>query len=285
MNGTLSTSEESQLLQTIEMFEVITESQPSDCQSLEILKEAYLKLTREEDVIRTSRRIAEAYVMLGQFSSAILEYESILQHRPDDTDVLEALAQIESKAGSLDSAGAAMQGLEVQSRAGLVAGLEAEGSVRGRGQVAEVDDGRRMMQKVFVDSRLISSGDFEHCWVTPDYGAPNGVVEPFIQRLAERGVFPMDRSLALLCEKTRLGFLGLERYDIDYDLTRSFPAEVCRRWCVLPFDRMSKAILIGTANPYNRQAAKELEAVTNGRLILYLAAPPDLVKGLKRAFH
>ena len=46
MVSTLSTSEEAQLAQTIEMFEVITQSQPQDYQSLEILKEAYAKLGR-----------------------------------------------------------------------------------------------------------------------------------------------------------------------------------------------------------------------------------------------
>src|SRR5664279_2548418 len=53
MASTLSPSEEAQLAQTIEMFEVITQSQPHDYQSLEILKEAYSKLNREKDVINT----------------------------------------------------------------------------------------------------------------------------------------------------------------------------------------------------------------------------------------
>src|SRR5829696_10140624 len=101
MTTTLNPGEESQLLQTIEMFEVITQSQPQDYQSLEILKEAYMKLARENDVVNTSRRIAHAYVHLGQLSSAILEYDSILQRRPDDADVLAALGEIESKASSL----------------------------------------------------------------------------------------------------------------------------------------------------------------------------------------
>ena len=72
MASTLSPSEEAQLAQTIEMFEVITQSQPQDYQSLEILKEAYSKLNRENDVINTSKRIAQAYVQMGQLSSAIL---------------------------------------------------------------------------------------------------------------------------------------------------------------------------------------------------------------------
>src|SRR5438093_2471784 len=103
MLGSLTSSEEAQLTQTIEMFEVITQSQPQDYQSLEILKEAYFKLGREKDVIKTSKRIAQAYVTMGQLSSAILEYESILQRYPEDPDVLAALGEIESKANSLGS--------------------------------------------------------------------------------------------------------------------------------------------------------------------------------------
>ena len=90
--GTLTASEEAQLQQTIEMFEVITQSQPQDYQSLEILKEAYQKLSRDKDVANTSKRIAQAYVLMGQLSSAILEYESVLQRCPDDAEVLAALS-------------------------------------------------------------------------------------------------------------------------------------------------------------------------------------------------
>src|SRR5476649_1423427 len=96
----LNPGEEAQLQQTIEMFEVIVQSQPHDCQSLEILKEAYTKLGREADVIRTSKRIAEAYTQMGQISSAILEYETVLQRRPNDVDVQTALKQIEDKASN-----------------------------------------------------------------------------------------------------------------------------------------------------------------------------------------
>src|SRR5271154_1705295 len=103
----LNPGEEAQLQQTIEMFEVIVQSQPNDCQSLEILKEAYSKLGREADVINTSKRIAQAYMQTGQLSSAILEFETVLQRRPDDVEVQAALKEIENKASNtgMESAG------------------------------------------------------------------------------------------------------------------------------------------------------------------------------------
>lgn len=279
----LGQSEIAQLMQTIEMFEVITQSQPQDYQSLEILKEAYSKLDREKEVVATAKRIAQAYVQLGQLSSAILEYETILQRYPDDPDVQAALRQIEAKATSFAAEPAVAP---EPAKAATAAPTAAPRKAAERAVPASVEDGRPAMYKVFVDTKAITAGDFDLCWHTVDLSAPpNGVIEPFIQLLADKAILPVDKSLRLLADRTRLGYLPLEKYDPDLDLTRTFPAETCQRWCVLPFDRMSKSILVATANPFNQQAAKELAAVTPHRLLWYLAPPVEIVKNLRKAFR
>jgi hypothetical protein len=279
---TFSPGEEAQLAQTIEMFEVITESQPHDYQSLEILKEAYSKLGREKDVIKTSKRIAEAYVQMGQLSSAILEYETILQRNSDDPDVRQALKQIESKANNFAQESILTDPASGKTSPALFKAVKAPG----KAAPAPVDDGRQAMHKIFVDGKIITAGDFDLCWITPDLSAPpNGVVEPFVQILANKGILPIEKSLKILTDKSRTAYLPLEKYDIDIDLTRGFPAEVCKRWCVLPFDRMSKSILVATANPFNQQATKELAGATPNRLLWYLTPPVELVKNLRKAFR
>ena len=154
----LNPGEEAQLQQTIEMFEVIVQSQPNDCQSLEILKEAYSKLGREEDVIKTSKRIAQAYTHTGQLSSAILEFETVLQRRPNDMDVQAALREIEDKASNTAAD---------SERGAGGAGAASDRRKRAKKRTwrrREIDDGRDMMRKIFVDSKLISAGDFDLCW-------------------------------------------------------------------------------------------------------------------------
>jgi tetratricopeptide (TPR) repeat protein len=285
MTTTLSQGEESQLLQTIEMFEVITQSQPQDYQSLEILKEAYIKLAREDDVVRTSRSIAQAYVHLGQLSSAILEYESILQRRPDDADVLAALGDIEARANSLSTTDTALS-MEVEEPVAPARNGKAGGARNGKPVAADIDDGREVMHKLFVDSRLISNGDFDLNWHTPNLHAPPGrPLDAFVQMLADKGTVPLDKALRMIADKSRLGFLPLDKYDVDLDLARTFPADSCQRWCVMPFDKMSKSILVATANPFNRQAAKELECATQARLVWFLCPPVDIIKWLRRAFR
>jgi hypothetical protein len=88
-----------------------------------------------------------------------------------------------------------------------------------------------------------------------------------------------------LCDKSRFAFLPLNSYDVDMELARSFPRTTCQRWCVFPFDRMSKSILVATANPFNQQAAKELSEATPNRLLWYLVPPTDLVGNLRKAFR
>ena len=275
MLGTLSPDEAAQLNQTIEMFEVITQSQPQDYQSLEILKEAYLKLGRQKDVVNTSKRIAQAYVQLGQLSSAILEYETILQRFPEDKDVLAAMAEIESKANSLTA---------------MPATSDSEGKsetiLKRKGSGSGVDDGRSAMQQLFVDSKVISMGDFEMCWINPNFTeSPGKVIEPFLQMLADKAVLPIEKSLKMVLDKSRLGFLPIEKYDVDMELARTFPKDVCQRYCVVPFDKMSKSVLVATANPFNKQVAQELQTATPGRLLWYVAPPMDLVKVLRKVFR
>ena len=83
------------------MFEAITESQPEDYQSLEILKEAYNKLGRQTDSLRISKKLASVYVAFGQISQAILEYEGVLQEYPDDANAIAALAELEAKTSKI----------------------------------------------------------------------------------------------------------------------------------------------------------------------------------------
>lgn len=276
--GTLNDGEEAQLLQTIEMFEVIVQSQPGDTQSLEILKEAYSKLGREQELVNTSKRIAQAYLQQGQLSSAILEYETVLQRRPEDADVRAALKQIEDKASNAvvqpTAESLSMTDTTVMRRRARPS--EAEG----------VEDGRKTMYKIFVESKLITSGDFDLCWHPEDLTLrPTDPSVPFIQTLHDKGILLIEKSLKLISDKSRVAYLPLDRYDVDMDLARGFPADVCRRWCVMPFDRMSKAILVATANPFNQQAAKELSEATKHRLLWYVAAPNDIVLNLRKAFR
>jgi len=287
MSNGLSASEDSQLRQTIEMFEVIAQSQPNDYQSLEILKEAYSKLGDEASVAGTSKRIAAAYVQLGQLSSAILEYESILQRNPDDPEVRSALAEIEHRAGNFGAPPTETEQLSKPAAAALAAPAAAPrpGSPKVSSS-ADLDDGRSGMEKVFIEQKLLSLAEFDLFWPKVAHNTtPRQPAEPFLNILAEKQVLPLDRAVRALVERSRLGYIPLEKYDVDVEFSRSFSRETCLRHCVLPFDRMSKSIMVATANPFSKQAAHDIGRDNPSRIIWYVASPGELVKFLKKVFR
>jgi hypothetical protein len=143
-----------------------------------------------------------------------------------------------------------------------------------------------MMQKIFVESKLITQVDFDLCWEAQDISNPPAkVIEPFVQRLADKQILRVEQSLKIISDKHRIAYLALDRYEIDVELARAFPAEICQRWCILPFDRMGKSVLVATANPFNKQAALEMEEATKQRFLWYLASPLDLVKILNKVIR
>lgn len=270
MAGTLTPAEQAQLRQTIDMFQVIVESQPLDYQSLEILKEAYLKLGMQQEAVDTSKKIAEAYVQLGQLSSAIMEYETILQQYPDDASVKEALDQIESKTTSFQGAPSVR---------------ETAPGPGGAGGDADMDDGKLAMKRIFVDGKLLNADDFNRFWVTPTGGVPGQIQEPFLKTLAEKGGVKINESSSLVLAKAKCAFVPIERYDLDVDFVRGFPKELCQKWCILPFDKMSKTVMVATANPFNKQAEKELAQTTQLRILWYYSMPAELIKLIKKVFR
>ena len=156
---------------------------------------------REEEVISTSKRIAQAYLQMGQLSSAILEYETVLQRRPNDTDVQVALKQIEDKANNV----AVQQIAGVEPTALTPSSDTARFRKKMRATAAEeIDDGRKAMHKVFVEGRIINAGDFDLCWRSPDLTRPpSDVVEPFIHTLSEKGRFAGGEVAQAACPTNR----------------------------------------------------------------------------------
>lgn len=271
-----SSAEQEQLLQTVQMFEVIAETQPDDVQSLEILKEAYLNLERDTDAVSVSKRIAHAYVHLGQLSSAILECEGILQKFPADAECLAVLSELESKMSGLGGGGT----------------QDAKGSVNPEQTFADAEqfeDSNEALIKFFQEQKLLSEKDVKNVLSalqaaisqTPaDRPAPS-----LIALLSERAIASTDQSLALIAEKTRIPYIPLASYDIDPNKVSLLDKEFCLRHLILPFDQISKTLLVATVNPFDTEAKRRVESLADGRAQWYLTQPAELIKQLKDVYR
>jgi hypothetical protein len=150
-----------------------------------------------------------------------------------------------------------------------------------------VTDGRDAMYRLFVKSGRISADQFTKCWPSTVTNTP-GPVEPFLQRLVQENICPMEEGLDLISQASGAPVLSLCRYAIDCHLVRKYSRKLCFGWCILPFDQMSRTLLVATSNPFNHQASadlrSELGAGTTLRLVWYLAPADELLYWLRNLF-
>ena len=290
LEHTPSPEEQAQILQTIEMFEVITRTQPDDYQSLEILKEAYTKLGRMDDTFRTSRKLAEAYFNVGSYALAMQECEMLLGQDPNAPEVLAMLGDIESR---LQAAGQTLGG-------GLKHGLIAKAVAGGEGGLVRLD--RRELESYNLHERgeeqlakfLIVQQIFPEETV-------NAALEQVQQRnknlqgqtlaasllveLCGEDTDKIDQIISVLIDRTKGAFIPLEYYDFDRQLARMLPDNLTLGRLCVPFDLISRTIMVACCNPFDAAGRAAVQQSLDYTVSWYLARPAAIERTLQDIYR
>ena len=289
--ASISEDETQQLLRTVEMFEAITESQPEDYQSWEILKEAYSKLGRRPESLRASKKLAKAHISLGQISQAILEFEGILQEYPDDPEVLAALSEIEAKTSQLSTAhqpsGAPSlreDSKPTPSAPTLAAGAAAPPSSSAK---STPEDGNKALIDVLLAEKLITVQAVEpllkRLASSPAGSSENAQPLTLPQLLVDEQLIKLEDFLTLLVNRSGLPYLPLSTYDVDRDAACLLPRELCFENCIVPFDLISRSVLIATANPFDLAVRSQAQIMLAYNVFWYVTSPEEIQTALRRA--
>ena len=274
LEHTLSEEERSQILQTIEMFEVITQTQHEDYQSLEILKVAYHKLGKAEEALRTSRRLAEAYFNVGSFSLAMQECEAILTVEPSALEIVAMLGEIETRlqqAGQISEEAAhnALVAYSVatpSARSGL---LEIGGRSRSTGRVGKrislqnPEQGNDQLGKFLVLQQLFPEDEMSVALeaVKDANKAMNDrtLATSLVGWLCQDNDEKMEAVLSALIDRTKFAYMPLEYYDIDRQVVRMLPDELTIKRLFVPFDLISRTIMVAVCNPFDAEAREAVQ--------------------------
>lgn len=264
----ITEQESQQLLQSIQMFEGIVEADPNDCQSLETLKEAYARLGRKQDSLKASKRLAKAYVSVGQISQAVLEYEGIAQEFPGDAEVKTALAE-----------------LETRTRTDVV--LPAASPTQ-RGPVrAKPEDGDVALANALLMEKIVTTQAVE-----PLLGKLKELrkneedrVHPLslATLLVKEQIAKADDLVSVMVDRSRLPYIPLSSYDVDREVAFLVPQDVAWKHCLIPFDLISSSVMIATANPFDQVARKMIESMVEYHVFWYVASPEEITAAIRRA--
>ncbi len=279
------------------MFEVITQTQPDDYQSLEILKDAYTKIAKPDEALRISRKLAEAYYNGGSFTLAMQECENILLREPSAPEVLAMLGEIETR---LQSAGESI----VQSagpRSGLVAALNIDGPSASAGSLTELsgnrgsgaahlqDRGDEHLAKFLVMQQLVPEEEVAAGVEAAKFAnrALKGqqLATSLLDNVCRQDPDLLDRALSQLIDRTKFAYVPLEYYDIDRQVARMLPDYLTLGRLFVPFDLISRTIMVACCNPFDAAGRAAVQQSLDYTVAWYLARPSAIVKSLQDIYR
>lgn len=304
LEHTLSEEEHSQIVQTIEMFEVILQTQPDDYQSLEILKEAYAKVGRTTDSLKTSRRLAEAYFNSGSYTMAMQECEAILVKEPNAPEILAMLGDIETR---LQKAGKEIA-LEKEIATGPKTGLIAPSGVNGTnglthgahdGSLVDLqtnrqpanlhDRGDEHLAKFLVMQQLFAEEQVAAGMETVKHLNKNlsgqALAASLLDKICREETEKLDAALSGLIDRTKFAYVPLEYYDVDRQIPRMLPDHLTLGRLFLPFDLISRTIMVACCNPFDAAGRDAVQQSLDYTVTWYLARPSAIIKALQDVYR
>jgi tetratricopeptide (TPR) repeat protein len=309
----ITQEEQEQILQTIEMFEVITQANPQDCQSLEILKDAYARVGKTDEALSAARRLADTYLALGQFSSATLEYEGILQKQPNNAEVIAALGEVEER---LAQSGQRMPdkpapatnrngAINLDFKAVVNHGdpslmttaqtLRLDGaSIRAAAIAPDMaeklaEDGNEALAKFLIQHRIapeeVVASALERVQKRNKELRPNTLGASLIDEVCRRGAIDLDQLLCGILDRSKFAFIPLDYYDVDRSVIKMLPESLTIARLIVPFDIISRTVMVATANPFDALGKQAVQQLLDYNVQWHLAAPQAIFKVLGETYR
>jgi tetratricopeptide (TPR) repeat protein len=297
LEHTLSEDEHNQIVQTIEMFEAITQTQPDDYQSLEILKEAYEKLGRHDEALRVLRKLAEAYFSSGSYSLAMQECESILVKQPNAPEILAMLGEIEAR---LQASGEAI----VKKNTSNLSVVEKTSVAGAEGSLIDVDVGRDkhlgrvanlhergedhlakflIVQQLFVEEEVNAAlENVKHA--NKDLTGQTMAIS-LLEELCKQDGNRLDGVLSALIDRTKFAYVPLEYYDTDRQIAPMLPDYLTLGRLFVPFDLVSRTMMVACCNPFDSTGREAVQQSVDYTVSWYLAKPAAITKSLQSIYR
>jgi hypothetical protein len=279
------------------MFEVITQANPLDTQSLEILKDAYGKLGCREESLKVSRRLASVHMDNGEYSSALLEYEYLLQAAPDDAGIIAALGEVEARLHAAEQSsnitGAVgipldYRGQGIENPSQLIATKKTAVKTHGedantlRARLYASDDGNEALAKFLVQNQLAPEQAVQQALsAVRKKNSERTQTDPARSLIQELEGDEMSDRQALMCgilDRTKFAYIPLECYEIDRQIVRMLPDEMILSRLIVPFDVVSRTCMIALANPLDATGKEAVQQLLDYAIQWHLACPEAIQK-------
>ncbi len=93
-----------------------------------------------------------------------------------------------------------------------------------------------------------------------------------------------DIVQALTCQYG-FPYLPLSNYEIAPEVLATLPVNICKKYCLIPIDKIGKSLTLAMDNPLNLQALEDVELVTGSVVQAFVSTTTDIRNAIKRYYE
>ena len=93
-----------------------------------------------------------------------------------------------------------------------------------------------------------------------------------------------DIVQALTCQYG-FPYLPLTSYEIAPEVLATLPVNICKKYCLIPIDKIGKSLTLAMDNPLNLQALEDVELVTGCVVQAFVSTTSDIRNAIKRYYE
>ncbi|MCQ9206177.1 MAG: hypothetical protein NG737_07705 [Omnitrophica bacterium] len=133
--------------------------------------------------------------------------------------------------------------------------------------------------QILVERGVISSSQLQQTLEEQKSGG--GLIGELIVKLG----FAKEEDIAhCLSLQFSYPFLPLESYDISPEVINVVPKNICRRYGLIPIDKIGSTLTVAMANPLNIQAIENLEDITKCDIQIFVSTPSDIRSSIEKFY-
>ncbi len=79
-------------------------------------------------------------------------------------------------------------------------------------------------------------------------------------------------------------YLPLANYEIEPEVVAAVSAEMCRKFCLIPIDKIGASLTLAMANPLCTEAIEEVEAASHCSVQTFVSTSTDIRNAIKKHY-
>lgn len=97
--------------------------------------------------------------------------------------------------------------------------------------------------------------------------------------------FVTEKDIAqVLTSQYGFPYLPLANYEIDDEVIKSVPENICRQFCLIPIDKIGKSLTLAMSNPLNIQAAEDVEILTGCTIQTFVSTTTEIKQSIEKYY-